>query len=52
MDIDRELAEKAFTARERIAIRLTLMLIEMVFPAKYTHQFDKFIDAIKQDFGK
>lgn len=52
IDLDRELAEKAFTARERVAIRLLLMLVYMVYPGKYGHQFDKFFELIKQDLQK
>lgn len=52
IDLDRELAEKAITSRERIAIRLLILLVELVYPAKYGHQFDKIMEEIKKDLIK
>lgn len=52
IDLDRELAERSFTSRERITFRLLFLLIELVYPAKYGHQFDKVFEAIKKDLEK
>lgn len=40
--------EERLTIREKIALKLTIFLIQMVHPWEYSHQFQKFWDDIKE----
>ena len=51
VDVNQDLSQKAFSMRERIAIRLLLLLVELVYPAKYAHQLDKMVENIKTEIG-
>lgn len=52
MDIDRDFALQPLSCRERLAVRLVLMLLSLLAPCKYAHQLDKWIEQIRGDLGK
>lgn len=52
IDVDTELSQRQFGLREKIAIKLLMLLIEIVYPSKYSHQFDKVIESVKKDLEK
>lgn len=39
------------TTRQRVALRLILMAVEIVQPWRYSHEADKLIDEIKAELG-
>ncbi len=41
IDIDYDKADARLCLRERVGIRILLVIFRMVFPAKYDHQIDK-----------
>ena len=49
ISIDEEVYEMPINQRERLCIKLVLLVIGMVYPSKYEHQINKFIDSIKED---
>lgn len=48
-DLDEEAASRHLTKRERIGIKLVLLLIGMTWPAKYKHQIAEFLKSIEQE---
>ena len=49
LDIDEEAASRHLSKRERLAIRLVLLLIGMVWPSKYEHQIKEFLKNIEAE---
>lgn len=47
--IDEERADKALTRRERIGIKVVLLLVGMIWPARYKHQIDAFLRSIQEE---
>lgn len=52
MDIDEEKAAKPMTRRERLAIRLVMLLVGMVWPAKYEHQIKDYLEKVEQELSQ
>lgn len=49
IDIDEESVGRHLTKRERIGIKLVLLLIGMTWPAKYKHQLEVFLKSIEEE---
>jgi hypothetical protein len=49
IEIEREKMLQPVSARERLCIKLVLLIIGMLYPAKYDHQLDKFMSGIKEE---
>ena len=52
IDIDDDKTMRSISPREMICIKLILLLIGMLYPAKYDHQLDKFMEGIKGELTK
>lgn len=50
MDIDKDAAIEPLSKRERLCIKLVLLVIGMCYPSKYEHQIKAFLDEIKREF--
>jgi hypothetical protein len=37
------------TMRERVAVRLILLMVQIISPWKFSHQFDEALKAIKEE---
>lgn len=42
MDINEEKSNKEFSFREKLSLRVLIMIFEITFPFKYDHQFQEF----------
>lgn len=41
-------AERKFTIREKIAVRGIALLLAIVKPSEYTHDWDKYLEELKK----
>ena len=47
LQIDEMMANKKLSHRERIAINILLIIFAMIYPAKYNHKMEEYMNTIK-----
>lgn len=51
IDIDKDLADTRLSLRERVAIKILLVIFRIVLPCKYDHQIAKALAPLGQLIG-
>lgn len=49
IELEEEAVSRHLSKRERIGIKLVLLLIGMTWPAKYKHQIEAFLKSIEEE---
>lgn len=48
-DIDEDKAKRKLSVRERIAIRILLAILNIVYPFKFSHQYKPWIESLFEE---